>query len=1152
MKKAVHLFLIFTMVFSMFFGLETSKMASAATTTASASTFSWDNATVYFALTDRFLDGDSSNNHSYGRELDQNGNEYSGYKSKTGTFHGGDLKGLTTKINEGYFNDLGVNAIWITAPYEQIHGWVGGESFRHYAYHGYYTLDYTEIDKNMGTEADFKTFVDTAHTHGIRVVMDVVMNHAGYETLKDMSEFNFGQLANGWQNYYYNQPESAAHYNTYGNYVVDTDSSSWARWWGSDWVRVNKSGYTPCGSSDTEMCLSGLPDFKTGSSSTVGLPPILQTKWDNAKEAKEVAELNAYFSNTGKPRTPSNYINKWLTDWVREYGIDGFRVDTAKHVEQSVWKDLKTESVKALKEWKAANPTKKMDDLDFWMTGEVWGHGVGKSSYFSNGFDSLINFSFQSSTGNLNGLESIYSSYAASINTDPSFNMLSYMSSHDTSLYNRSNLINGGTSLLLLPGAVQIYYGDETGRQPSNSPGDQATRSDMNWSSINTSVLSHWQKLGQFRSNHIAVGAGSHKQLQTSPYAFSRTYSANGIDDKVAVAVGASGSTSINVSSVFVDGTTVRDFYTGYTAVVSGGKATFTAGTNGVILIEEVPTLNAKVSASPAGGSFSTDTKEITLYVRNAETGKYTLDGTDPQTNGISFTNGQSLTIGSGMGIGDSKALRLYAGNNLGSVSQQYVFTKTDRSLLTVHFKKPSTWGTPQLYYYETTPVVTGPTWASAPAMVSEGDGWYKYTIEDVESAHVIFKDASNQIPAAQQAGLVISAEGWYDNGWVAKDTTKPTAPTNLTASAKTENSVTLTWSVSTDNVGVTGYEIYRDDVKVGTSASATYKDVGLTAETAYTYTVKAYDAAGNKSDASSALQATTEPKDTVAPAAPTNLQSSSKTNNSVTLSWSASTDNVGVTGYEIYRNNVKVNTSATTIYTDSGLAAATEYTYTVKAYDAAGNISAASDELKVTTSAQPLTNTATIYYKRGYSTPYFHYAPTGGTWTTAPGKAMTASTEYPGYSAITVDIGTAASLSAVFNNGSGTWDNNGGKNYTFQQGTWTFESGTIKAGTPAGDTTAPSVPNNVQSTAKTNNSVTLSWSASTDNVGVTGYEIYRNNVKVNTSATTTYTDSGLAAATEYTYAVKAYDAAGNISAASDELKVTTSAQPQTNTATIY
>ena len=82
----------------------------------SADDFSWDNANVYFLLTDRFANGDTSNDHSYGRALDANGNPLSGWQSAPGTFHGGDFKGLTQKINEGYFDDLGVNAIWLSAP----------------------------------------------------------------------------------------------------------------------------------------------------------------------------------------------------------------------------------------------------------------------------------------------------------------------------------------------------------------------------------------------------------------------------------------------------------------------------------------------------------------------------------------------------------------------------------------------------------------------------------------------------------------------------------------------------------------------------------------------------------------------------------------------------------------------------------------------------------------------------------------------------------------------------------------------------------------------------------------------------------------------------------------------------------------------------
>lgn len=139
--------------------------------------FSWDNANVYFALTDRFYNGDTSNDHSYGRsEGEANAADY---KNRTGTFHGGDLKGMTEKIEEGYFDKLGTNAIWITAPYEQIHGALCASKFKHYSYHGYYVLDYTNVDANMGTEKELETFIDTAHEHGIRVIFDIVMNHAG-------------------------------------------------------------------------------------------------------------------------------------------------------------------------------------------------------------------------------------------------------------------------------------------------------------------------------------------------------------------------------------------------------------------------------------------------------------------------------------------------------------------------------------------------------------------------------------------------------------------------------------------------------------------------------------------------------------------------------------------------------------------------------------------------------------------------------------------------------------------------------------------------------------------------------------------------------------------------------------------------------------
>lgn len=291
---------------------------------------------------------------------------------------------------------------------------------------------------------------------------------------------------------------------------------------------------------------------------------------------------------------------------------------------------------------------------------------------------------------------------------------------------------------------------------------------------------------------------------------------------------------------------------------------------------------------------------------------------------------------------------------------------------------------------------------------------------------------------------------------------------------------------------------------------------------------------------------------DTAAPSAPTNVTAGTVTGSSATITWTASTDNIGVTGYEIYRDGVLKGTSVSTSYTDTTVAPLTSYSYTVKAYDAAGNKSALSAALLLTT-PDAVNNSVTVYYKQGYTTPYIHYRPAGGTWTTAPGVAMPAA-EVAGYNKYTVNIGEAVQLEAVFNNGSGTWDNNGGLNYKFNAGTWTFNAGTITAGAPSGgtvDTQAPTAPAALAAGTVTAASVPLTWTASSDNVGVTGYEVYRDGVLKGTTTTTSYTDQTATANTTYSYTVKAYDAAGNKSAASTALSVTTP-QVSSNSVTIY
>ncbi len=555
--------------------------------------FSWDNLSLYFVMTDRFYDGDKSNNNSYGRlSIDTKG-------STNGTFHGGDLKGLTKKLKDGYFNDLGINAIWITSPVEQIHGFISGDnsgSFAHYGYHGYYTLDWTSIDKNMGTVEDMREFVDTAHSKGIRVVLDVVINHTGYSTLQDMADYDFKPLKNSSIDISNWQPSNSETYDTYNKTIVDYNGheEEWAKWWGKDWIRAGLPGYTPGGSNDINMNLSGLPDIKTESKEAVDIPPILKTKWekDNTENNEDWIVPSALKYRTNLNVDPSTYIIKWLSSWVEEFGIDGFRCDTAKHIDIYRWKELKDECNKALSTWRENNPNKAGANWsdDFWMTGEVFGQGLEKNEYYNNGFDSIINFTFPKSD-NLDYIEGIYSEYAEKINSDDKFNVLSYISSHDTGL-TRGNMINLGTKLLLSPGGIEIYYGDESNRKASTNTittaKDQPSRSDMNWDSLDKDTLSHWQKIGQFRAKHISIGAGEHKIIQTSPYTFCRTYDKNTINDKVVIATEVTNECEIDVSSLWEDNTKIKDFYTNKKYTVKNGKITVKPDKNGVVLLEEV------------------------------------------------------------------------------------------------------------------------------------------------------------------------------------------------------------------------------------------------------------------------------------------------------------------------------------------------------------------------------------------------------------------------------------------------------------------------------------------------------------------------------------------------------------------------------------
>ena len=617
LRRALCLVLTFIMVMSMGAVAFTANAESNNALPTSASDFTWDNATVYFLLTDRFANGDETNDHSYNRGLDKDGN-VADYNT-VASFQGGDFKGLTEKINEGYFNDLGVNAIWVSGWYEQQHGYsVGGDgknSFPHYAYHGYYALDFTEIDKNFGTEEEFKAMIDAAHAKGIRVVMDVVMNHPGYNNIYDMNEYGYGVLKEGWEDVYYNY-SAVNQTNYHGKIDYNTGADKWLNWWGKDWMRAGIAGYDNNGVGPLQESVTYLPDFKTEADKVVDLPQILKTKWtrEGTLEAK-TAELDATFEKYALgDKTVRNHLVAWYAQWVEEYGIDGFRCDTAKHVDLDSWKALDEACSKALENWRVANPDATGADWDeeFWMTGEHFGQNLIKNDYYDNGFDSMINFAFSpnASGGADNGmlkasnLNKTYQTYADTINKDDDFNALTYISSHDTGLC-RKELFYQASALLLLPGGVQIFYGDESNRQYVECTiHDHENRSFMNWESIEDNTLAsaeyleHWQKVGQFRNNHIAVGAGSNRTLTATAathegsngIAFARIYDRNDVYDKVVCVIDAmeNWDITIDVRGVFPNGTELMNTYTGKTATVENGHVTFDSGDNGTILLEQV------------------------------------------------------------------------------------------------------------------------------------------------------------------------------------------------------------------------------------------------------------------------------------------------------------------------------------------------------------------------------------------------------------------------------------------------------------------------------------------------------------------------------------------------------------------------------------
>ena len=392
--------------------------------------FDWDEAVVYFMMTDRFFDGNKSNNTASGANT---------YGENPGLYHGGDFAGVTAKLK--YLQDLGVNTIWITPIVENIKGVAvtdeGSEDVPYNAaYHGYWASDFTKLNPTLGTTEEFKTMISEAHKRGMRIMVDIVVNHAGYGT-----ESTFADMLRDKS-------------------VSEGDIKSWQ---------------------------SGLPDFAT----------------ENADVRAKLVE--------------------WQTAWMKDYGVDYFRVDTVKHVDSTTWAALK-------------NSTTKVNS-SFKMIGEYFGAGYASngSSLGTGQMDADLDFDFNDQatsfvSGNISSVEKFLSARNSALNN--AYMTGQFLSSHDEDGF-KASLMNGkkytedkATSAALVAATLQltakgipvIYYGEEVGLSGLNNYPYQTNRYDMDFSKATKDNVTyqHYKNLLSIRNAYTDVFARGSRNVVAS------------------------------------------------------------------------------------------------------------------------------------------------------------------------------------------------------------------------------------------------------------------------------------------------------------------------------------------------------------------------------------------------------------------------------------------------------------------------------------------------------------------------------------------------------------------------------------------------------------------------------------------------------------
>ena len=384
----------------------------------------WSEAVLYFAILDRWADGDLTNDVNVDR-------------GAKGAFHGGDLKGLREHLDE--IAGLGATAIWITPVVKNIDGPVFGAGFPDWAYHGYWADDFARVDPRFGSEAELVALVEECHRRGIKVLLDVVYNHAGYGS----------------------------------HYLSDPRTKRW--------LRSEDAG--TCGTDDLTLCVAGLPDFKT--------------------EIPEVAE----------------FLLEAQLSWAKRSGIDGFRLDTVKHVSHEFWQEHRRRTRTELGQ-------------GFFLLGEVWGGDAQVlDPYFAaDELDAGFDFSFQGSALGFvegRGRAVAFDRYLKSREkARPGHLLAHFLSSHDVpgALFQ----LGGDKTLFRLAAVLQftsigvpvIYYGEEVGRPGGDWP---ENRSDMPWGERDVlpgrgvprdeALREDYKRLIAIRRAHPALSRGTHEKL---------------------------------------------------------------------------------------------------------------------------------------------------------------------------------------------------------------------------------------------------------------------------------------------------------------------------------------------------------------------------------------------------------------------------------------------------------------------------------------------------------------------------------------------------------------------------------------------------------------------------------------------------------------